>query len=107
LLFYSECFGGENGQMVGNILEQTQGKQSAPTEQRDLTEQELEEQDFINAILVDNEDVWTKIFQENNMTYEEPNMVLFSGAVNTEWECNSDSGPFYCPDQKVYMDYTF
>jgi hypothetical protein len=28
--------------MVG-ILEQTQGKQSAPTEQRDLTEQELEE----------------------------------------------------------------
>jgi hypothetical protein len=32
--FTSECFGGENGQMVGNILEQTQGKQSAPTEQR-------------------------------------------------------------------------
>jgi hypothetical protein len=23
--FTSECFGGENGQMVGNILEQTQG----------------------------------------------------------------------------------
>jgi predicted metalloprotease len=74
VILLSECFGGENGQMVGNILEQTQGKQSAPTEQRDLTE-ELEEQDFINAILVDNEDVWTKIFQENNMTYEEPNMV--------------------------------
>jgi predicted metalloprotease len=73
--FTSECFGGENGQMVGNILEQTQGKQSAPTEQRDLTEQELE--NFINAILVD-EDVWTKIFQENNMTYEEPNMVLLA-----------------------------
>jgi hypothetical protein len=36
--FTSECFGGENGQMVGNILG-TQGKQSAPTEQRDLTEQ--------------------------------------------------------------------
>ena len=62
------AFGGENGQMVGNILEQTQGKQSAPTEQRDLTAKELEEQAFINAILVDNEDVWTKIFQENNMT---------------------------------------
>jgi predicted metalloprotease len=102
-------FGGENGQMVGNILEQTQGKQSAPTEQRDLTEQELEEHAFINAILVDNEDVWTKIFQENNMTYEEPALVLFSNAVNTECgNATSDSGPFYCPaDQKVYMDLTF
>jgi predicted metalloprotease len=39
IVITSECFGGENGQMVGNILEQTQGKQSAPTEQRDLTEQ--------------------------------------------------------------------
>jgi hypothetical protein len=29
IVLLSECFGGENGQMVGNILEQTQGKQSA------------------------------------------------------------------------------
>jgi hypothetical protein len=103
------AFGGENGQMVGNILEQTQGKQSAPTEQRDLTAKELEEQAFINAILVDNEDVWTTIFQENDMTYKEPNLVLFSGAVNTECgNATSASGPFYCPaDQKVYMDLTF
>jgi predicted metalloprotease len=61
--FTSECFGGENGQMVGNILEQTQGKQKR-SHRTDLTEQELEEQDFINAILVDNEDVWTKIFKK-------------------------------------------
>jgi predicted metalloprotease len=102
-------FGGENGQMVGNILEQTQGNQTAPNEQRDLTAKELEEQAFINAVLVDNEDVWTKIFQENNMNYKEPNLVLFSGAVNTECgNATSASGPFYCPaDQKVYMDLTF
>jgi predicted metalloprotease len=102
-------FGGENGQMVGSILEQTQGKQSAPTEQRDLTAKELEEKSFVKTLIADNEDVWTKIFQENNMTYEEPNIVLFSGAVNTECgNATSDSGPFYCPaDQKVYMDLTF
>jgi hypothetical protein len=102
-------FGGENGQMVGNILQQTQGDQAAPTEQRDLTAKELEEQAFIDAILTDNQDVWTKIFQENNMTYKEPKMVLFSGAVNTKCgNATSDSGPFYCPaDQKVYMDLTF
>jgi hypothetical protein len=28
--FTLKCFGGENGQMVGNILEQTQRKASAP-----------------------------------------------------------------------------
>lgn len=102
-------FGGENGQMVGNILEQTQGKQSAPTEQRDLTEKELDERAFVKTLIADNEDVWIKIFQENSMTYKEPNMVLFSGAVSTECgNATSDSGPFYCPaDQKVYMDYTF
>lgn len=102
-------FGGENGQMVGNILEQTQGNQSAPTEKRDLTEKELQERAMVNAILVDNEDVWTKIFQENNMTYENPKVVLFEGAVETKCgNATSDSGPFYCPaDQKVYMDYTF
>jgi predicted metalloprotease len=42
------------------------------------------------------------------MTYEEPNMVLFSGAVNTE--CGMQpliQVRFIVPDQKVYMDYTF
>ncbi|MEM8522058.1 neutral zinc metallopeptidase [Flavobacterium sp. PL12] len=102
-------FGGENGQMVGNILEQTQGNQGAPTEQRDLTAKEKEEGKFIEAILVDTEDVWTKIFQENNLNYERPNLVLFTRNVETACgNASSDSGPFYCPgDQKVYMDLAF
>ncbi|CAM4128593.1 neutral zinc metallopeptidase [Flavobacterium weaverense] len=102
-------FGGENGQMVGNILEQTQGNQGAPTEQRDLTAKEKEEGKFIEAILVDTEDVWTKIFQENNLNYERPNLVLFTRNVETACgNATSDSGPFYCPgDQKVYMDLAF
>jgi predicted metalloprotease len=37
---------------------------------------------------------------ENNMTYEEPNMVLFMEQEYGMWECNSDSGPFYCPRSK-------
>ena len=102
-------FGGENGQMVGNILEQTQGNQGAPKEQRDLTAKEKEEGKFIEAILVDTEDVWTKIFQENNLNYERPNLVLFTRNVETACgNATSDSGPFYCPgDQKVYMDLAF
>ena len=74
-------FGGENAQMLTPILEQFNQGQSAPTEQRDLTAAEIEEGKFINALLVDNEDVWAKIFQENNMQFKNPKLVLFTGAV--------------------------
>jgi predicted metalloprotease len=109
IILLVNLFGGENAQMLTPVLEQMNQGQSAPTEQRDLTTKELEEQKFINAILVDNEDVWTKIFKENNLNYQKPNLVLFNGAVETACgNATSDSGPFYCPgDQKVYMDLAF
>ena len=110
IILLLNTFGGENAQMLTPILEQmNQGGQSAPTEQRELTKAELEERQFVDAVLTDTEDVWTKIFQENNLQYKEPNMVLFSDAVDTECgSATSASGPFYCPaDQKVYMDLTF
>lgn len=110
IILLLNTFGGENAQMLTPILEQlNQGGQSAPTEQRDLTQAELTEGKMVDAILTDTEDVWTKIFQENNLQYKEPTMVLFSDAVDTECgSATSASGPFYCPaDQKVYMDLTF
>jgi predicted metalloprotease len=109
IILLINVFGGENAQIVGNILEQTQGNQPAQTEERALTANELEEQAFIKTVLADNEDVWTKIFNENNLEYRKPNIVLFSGAVQTRCgNATSDSGPFYCPaDQKVYMDLAF
>ena len=102
-------FGGENTQMLTPILEQMNQGQGAPTEQRELTAKEKEEGKFIESILVDTEDVWTKIFQENNMQYKRPNLVLFTGGVETACgDATSASGPFYCPgDQKVYMDLAF
>jgi predicted metalloprotease len=109
IILLLNVFGGENAQMLTPILEQMNQGNSAPTEQRDLTAAEIEEGKFIEAILVDTEDVWGKIFQENNMQYERPNLLLFSQAVETECgNATSASGPFYCPaDQKVYMDLTF
>ena len=102
------AFGGENGQMIGNILEQTQG-QAAPTEERALTPEEIKEGEFVKTLLADNEDIWTKIFEENNLTFEAPKMVLFSGQVQTACGgASSASGPFYCPgDKTIYMDMTF
>nr|WP_314839448.1 neutral zinc metallopeptidase [uncultured Flavobacterium sp.] len=102
-------FGGENAQMITPILEQMNQGQSAPTEQRALTAEEIEEGKFVEAVLVDSEDVWDKIFKENNMQYKRPKLILFTQGVDTECgSATSASGPFYCPaDQKVYMDLTF
>lgn len=102
-------FGGETGQTLAPILNQFQEGQAPQTEQRELSAKEKEEGEFVNALLVDNEDVWTKIFKENGWNYEAPKLVLFSGQVQTACGgANSASGPFYCPgDKKVYMDMTF
>ncbi|MNX24121.1 putative neutral zinc metallopeptidase [compost metagenome] len=109
IILLLNLFGGENAQMLTPILEQMNQGQGAPTEQRQLTTKELEEQQFIKTVLADNEDVWGKIFQENNMQFENPRLVLFSGRVETACGmASSASGPFYCPgDQKVYMDLAF
>lgn len=109
VIFLLYTFGGENGQMIGNILEQTQGQQVVPTEKRALTSEEIQEGEFVKTLLADNEDIWTKIFEENNLTFEAPKLTLFSGQVQTACGgASSASGPFYCPsDKTIYMDMSF
>ncbi|MFD2909240.1 neutral zinc metallopeptidase [Flavobacterium ardleyense] len=103
-------FGGDNMKMLTPVLEQFNQQQSAPTEQRELTAAEKDMGEFVSTVLADTEDIWTKVFAENNLgIYKQPKMVLFSGSVETACGgASSASGPFYCPgDQKVYMDLTF
>ena len=105
-------FGGETGQTIGNILEQTQGAQtqSQGNSTKELTAAEKELGDFSEAVFVYNNETWSKIFKESNIgTYQEPGMVLFSDTVETACGgATAASGPFYCPaDRKVYMDLTF
>lgn len=110
IILLVNIFGGENAQMITPVLEQFNNQsQSAPTEQRDLTPSEIEEGKLVNAILVDNEDIWNKIFQENNLPFEPAKLVLFSGEVATACDgASSASGPFYCPgDKKIYIDMSF
>jgi uncharacterized protein len=65
--------------------------------------------EFVGVVVKDTEDLWGEVFQQNNMTYTAPKVVLFSNA--TQSGCGvaqSASGPFYCPnDQKVYIDLVF
>lgn len=100
-------FGGQDAQNLVPVIEQF--NQQGTQIQRKLTSEEIETGKFVDALLTDNEEVWGKIFRENGMTYKEPNLVLFSGQVETACEgATSASGPFYCPgDQKVYMDMDF
>ena len=101
-------FGGENAQQLTPILEQF-NQQPTQTESRALTPEEIQEGEFVKTLLADNEDIWTKIFEENNLTFEAPKMILFSGQVQTACGgASSASGPFYCPgDKTIYMDMTF
>ncbi|WP_428228547.1 KPN_02809 family neutral zinc metallopeptidase [Flavobacterium sp.] len=110
IILLLNVFGGENGQTIGNVLEQLQGGQQTQTEAAaPLSKEDEEMGNFVRVILADNEDIWGKIFTENGMKYKNPKLVLFRGSVNTACGgASSASGPFYCPgDQKVYMDLGF
>jgi len=109
IILLLNVFGGETGQTVGNALEQMQGGQQQTEAAAPLSAADKEMGDFVRVILADNEDIWSKIFEENGMTYKNPKLVLFRGSVQTACGgASSASGPFYCPgDQKVYMDLGF
>lgn len=70
---------------------------------------EQEQADFVSVVLADTEDTWNAIFRQAGYQYEEPNLVLFSGRVNSACGLASAAmGPFYCPaDKKVYIDLAF
>lgn len=109
IAFLLMTFGGEQGQQIGTLIKQMQPtEQSTPA--KELTPEQKELGEFANAMFAMNEDVWTKIFEEQGLgTFEKPRMVLFSGSVETACgSATSASGPFYCPgDKKVYMDLDF
>ena len=71
--------------------------------QRDL-------KDFSTYVFVDAQKTWAGTFREDGESYDDAQLVLFSGAVRTDG-CGSASsavGPFYCPaDGRVYIDLSF
>jgi len=91
------------------VLDNSQG--TSPTESGPVTASPEEEamKNFVSVVLAGTEDVWTKIFQQSNMTYQKPILVLFRDQVQSACGYASGaSGPFYCPgDQKVYLDLAF
>lgn len=65
--------------------------------------------EFVSVVLADTEDVWNTLFNNMGKNYQEPNLVLFTGSVNSACGmAGAAMGPFYCPgDKKVYIDLSF
>jgi predicted metalloprotease len=97
--------------IIMGIGDAVQGNSSAPTttEPYKATAAEQEQADFVSVVLADTEDVWNQVFKENGRTYQEPNLVLFSGSVKSACGlAQAAMGPFYCPgDRQVYIDLSF
>ena len=108
ILVINMFMGGDNSAVLNTIQDQLQNGQTEQTPV-ELSARDKEMGEFVATVLADTEDVWTKIFQENGMTYEKPKLVLFRDGVQTACGgASSASGPFYCPeDRKVYMDLAF
>lgn len=85
------------------------GSSSPRTEQRELSQGDLQVGEFVKMITAENEETWTKIFAENGMQYKPARVVLFREGTNSGCgQAQSAMGPFYCPtDQSVYMDMSF
>jgi predicted metalloprotease len=65
--------------------------------------------DFVGVVVKETENLWTEVFQQNDLAYQPPQVVLFTDQVNSGCGvASADTGPFYCPnDQKVYIDLSF
>jgi uncharacterized protein len=79
---------------------ETTGKVGAPTD--DLGR-------FVAVVLADTEKTWNVLFRQLGRDYQEPRLVLFTGATPTACGTGQAAmGPFYCPlDQRVYIDLSF
>jgi predicted metalloprotease len=64
---------------------------------------------FIAQVLGETEQVWNQQFRQLGRQYDEPVLVLFSGATQSGCgAAQAQTGPFYCPnDQRVYIDLEF
>jgi predicted metalloprotease len=64
---------------------------------------------FVSKILGSTERTWQAQFQQMGRKYEDPKLVLFTGATPTACGTGQTAmGPFYCPgDHKVYIDLAF
>ena len=101
-------FTGADPMTVLNLLTgvQSMTEVSAPSEQGPVGAPNDQLGKFASIVLADTETTWRTLLGPR---YEDPRMVLFTGAVQSACGTASSAvGPFYCPgDHRVYLDLTF
>ncbi len=91
----------------GQIPQFTQ-QQGQPLSQEEQAAEDTMAQ-FVSVVLAETEAAWSDIFQQNDIQYQKPTLVLFRDQVQSGCgAAGSSTGPFYCPaDQKLYIDLSF
>lgn len=101
-------FTGVNPTTVLNLLTgvQSMTEVSAPSESGPVAAPQDQLGRFASVVLADTETTWRNLLGPR---YEDPRMVLFTGAVQSACGTTSSAvGPFYCPnDHRVYLDLAF
>ena len=100
-------FMGVDPGMVLNQMAEAPTARQGPRAPADPREEKLKE--FVSVVLADTEDTWGELFRRSGGHYEQPKLVLFSGAVQSACgHAQAAMGPFYCPgDHKLYLDMSF
>ena len=101
-------FTGINPLTLINMLNGVQSlpESSAPSEPAPIGSPDDKLGKFASVVLADTETTWKQLLGPR---YEDPRLVLFTGAVQSACGTASSAvGPFYCPgDHKVYLDLSF
>jgi hypothetical protein len=109
LLVLVALYFGVDPSVVVNTGIQPSGNTTPNAESRTVSPEEDRLAEFVSVVLADTEDTWHTLFRQMGQSYQEPSLVLFSGAVESACGfAQAAVGPFYCPrDQKVYIDLSF
>lgn len=94
---------------VYDILQWQQPTISQEVDPNSIYAWEDEYETFVSTVLGSANALWSQAFAANNITYQEPRLVLFRWA--TQSACGgavSQTWPHYCPaDETIYLDETF
>jgi hypothetical protein len=104
----SYFFGVDPGTVV-QVASQLQGQapaQHAPARKPPANDEAAR---FVAKVLGSTERTWQAQFRQLGRQYQDPKLVLFTGATPTACGTGQTAmGPFYCPsDRKVYIDLAF
>ena len=104
--------GGGMGGMLGGgsgstLSPETFQPRSTNTTRNSTNNDEMKQ--FVSTIIASTEEVWSGIFSAYGKKYPAPQLVIFSGQIQSACGfASAASGPFYCPgDQKAYIDFSF